>query len=69
VENTLIAIIVSTDLADSTTTSSALPIIKTICPAEGWCQGGQTAVLIGENFHDGMQVCFGTTTVWGEVSL
>jgi hypothetical protein len=59
---------VSTDLADSTT-SAASPVIKTICPAEAWCQGGSTAVLIGENFHDGLQVCFGTTSVWGEVRI
>lgn len=55
-------------MADATTAASS-PIIKTMCPAEGWCQGGSTAVLIGENFHDGLQVCFGTTSVWGEVIL
>lgn len=42
-------------------------IIKTICPAEGWCQGGTSVVIIGENFHDGMQVHFGSTPVWGEM--
>ncbi|KAI1732173.1 transcription factor COE1 helix-loop-helix domain-containing protein [Ditylenchus destructor] len=43
------------------------PIIKTICPSEGWCQGGTTAIIIGENFHEGMQVNFGSATVWAEM--
>ncbi|KAI6187812.1 Transcription factor unc-3 [Aphelenchoides besseyi] len=46
---------------------AAPPIIKTICPSEGWCQGGLVAVVIGENLHDGLQVSFGTTSVWGEL--
>ncbi|KAI6214764.1 Transcription factor unc-3 [Aphelenchoides besseyi] len=35
---------------------AAPPIIKTICPSEGWCQGGLVAVVIGENLHDGLQL-------------
>uniref|UniRef100_A0AC34GX24 IPT/TIG domain-containing protein n=1 Tax=Panagrolaimus sp. ES5 TaxID=591445 RepID=A0AC34GX24_9BILA len=46
------------------------PIIKAICPNEGWCQGGSTAVIIGENFCDGMSVTFGSVPIYSEaVSL
>ena len=31
--------------------------VKAISPSEGWTAGGQTVVIIGENFFDGMQVC------------
>ncbi|CAD5221324.1 unnamed protein product [Bursaphelenchus xylophilus] len=47
--------------------SIAPPIIKTICPSECWCQGGSVVVIIGENFHENMQVNFGSNTVWGEL--
>lgn len=42
------------------------PTIKAICPSEGWTQGGNTVIIIGENFFDGVQVSFGSTTVWSE---
>lgn len=45
------------------------PIIKTICPSESWCQGGNTVIIIGDHFHDGLQVNFGSTTVWAEVTI
>jgi early B-cell factor len=48
--------------------SSTIPTIKHIFPSDGWCQGGGTAILIGENFHDGLQVLFGNTVAWSEVS-
>jgi early B-cell factor len=43
------------------------PTVKAISPAEGWTQGGQTVIIIGENFFDGLQVFFGTTPVWSEL--
>lgn len=43
------------------------PIIKAISPAEGWTAGGQTVVIIGENFFEGLQAMFGTATVWCEL--
>ena len=36
--------------------------VKAISPSEGWTAGGQTVVIIGENFFDGMQVC--NTILW-----
>lgn len=48
--------------------SSIVPTIKTIFPNEGWCQGGLTAIIIGEGFHDGLQFTFGSTAVFGEVT-
>jgi len=47
--------------------SSIVPTIKTIFPNEGWCQGGLTAIIIGEGFHDGLQFTFGSTAVFGEM--
>ena len=32
------------------------PIIKAISPTEGWTSGGQTVIIIGENFFEGLQV-------------
>ena len=43
------------------------PVIKAIAPAEGWTSGGQSVVIIGENFFDGLQAMFGTATVWCEL--
>lgn len=45
------------------------PIIKALSPNEGWITGGETVTVIGENFFHGLQVVFGSTVVWGEVSL
>lgn len=47
--------------------STLVPQIKAISPSEGWTAGGQTIVIIGENFFDGMQVIFGTIPVWSEL--
>ena len=33
----------------------------------GWTSGGQTVIIIGENFFEGLQALFGTATVWCEV--
>ena len=41
--------------------------VKAISPSEGWTAGGQTIVIIGENFFDGLQVIFGTIPVWSEL--
>lgn len=43
------------------------PTIKAMSPSEGWISGGQTVVIIGENFFDGLQVFFGTIPVWSEL--
>ena len=47
--------------------STLVPQIKAISPSEGWTAGGQTIVIIGENFFDGLQVIFGTIPVWSEL--
>ena len=60
-----------------------MPQVKAISPSEGWTAGGQTIVIIGENFFDGLQVIiiiivilnitviiqviFGTIPVWSEL--
>ena len=33
----------------------------------GWTSGGQTVILIGEHFFEGLQALFGTATVWCEL--
>ncbi|KHJ89873.1 IPT/TIG domain protein, partial [Oesophagostomum dentatum] len=43
------------------------PMIKALCPSEGWIQGGTQVIVIGENFFEGLQVAFGSTTVWSEL--
>ena len=35
---------------------SFLMQVKALSPSEGWTAGGQTIVIIGENFFDGLQV-------------
>ena len=47
--------------------TTLVPQIKAISPSEGWTAGGQTVVIIGENFFDGLQVIFGTIPVWSEL--
>jgi len=44
-----------------------VPQVKAISPSEGWTAGGQTVVIIGENFFEGLQVIFGTIPVWSEL--
>ena len=44
-----------------------VPQIKAVSPSEGWTAGGQSVVIIGENFFDGLQVIFGTIPVWSEL--
>ncbi|VDO97456.1 unnamed protein product [Soboliphyme baturini] len=34
---------------------------------EGWTTGGTTAIIIGDNFFDGLQVVFGSMIVWSEL--
>nr|CAD2198776.1 unnamed protein product [Meloidogyne enterolobii] len=48
-------------------TNNALPVIKHIFPSEVCCQSGGSAILIGENFHEGMQVFFGNSLTWSEL--
>ena len=48
--------------------ATAAPQIKAVCPSEGWTTGGQTVILIGEHFFEGLQVVFGNMVVWSEVS-
>ncbi|KAM9782184.1 transcription factor COE1-like isoform X1 [Syngnathus typhle] len=45
----------------------ASPCIRAISPGEGWTSGGATVIVIGENFFDGLQVIFGSATVWSEL--
>ncbi|EUB57278.1 Transcription factor COE1 [Echinococcus granulosus] len=45
---------------------TAPPIIKAISPNEGWTSGGESVMIIGENFFHGLQVVFGNTPVWSE---
>ncbi|CAK5091594.1 unnamed protein product [Meloidogyne enterolobii] len=49
-------------------TNNVVPVIKHIFPSEVCCQSGGSAILIGENFHEGMQVFFGNSLTWSEVS-
>ncbi len=44
-----------------------IPIIRAICPSEGWTTGGTNVLVIGENFIQGIQVVFGSVIVWSEV--
>ncbi|KAM7537437.1 hypothetical protein Aperf_G00000065373 [Anoplocephala perfoliata] len=46
---------------------SAPPVIRAISPNEGWTNGGESVMIIGENFFHGLQVVFGNTPVWGEL--
>ena len=39
------------------------PRMAAISPSEGWTMGGQTIVVIGENFRPGLQVIFGAVPV------
>ncbi|VDP63127.1 unnamed protein product [Schistosoma curassoni] len=48
--------------------STISPVIKALSPNEGWVTGGETITVIGENFFPGLQIVFGSTAVWGEVS-
>ena len=43
------------------------PTVKAVTPTEGWTHGGQTVIIVGENFFDQIQVCFGSTTVFSEL--
>ncbi|OXU29580.1 hypothetical protein TSAR_016303, partial [Trichomalopsis sarcophagae] len=45
----------------------ATPCIKTMAPSEGWTSGGQSVIILGDNFFDGLQVVFGTMLVWSEL--
>ncbi|CRL08068.1 CLUMA_CG020960, isoform A [Clunio marinus] len=45
----------------------ATPCIKAVSPSEGWTKGGDSVIIIGDNFFDGLQVIFGTMLVWSEL--
>ncbi|XP_018650683.1 hypothetical protein Smp_194660 [Schistosoma mansoni] len=49
--------------------STISPVIKALSPNEGWVTGGETITVIGENFFPGLQIVFGSTAVWGEVTM
>ncbi len=36
-------------------------------PGEGYTHGGQSVIIVGENFFDGLQVYFDNTAVWSEL--
>uniref|UniRef100_A0A1I8B5N5 IPT/TIG domain-containing protein n=1 Tax=Meloidogyne hapla TaxID=6305 RepID=A0A1I8B5N5_MELHA len=55
------------ELPPTSVPSCPLPVLKHIFPSESSCQSGGSAILIGENFHDGMQVFFGNTLTWSEL--
>lgn len=44
------------------------PTIETISPAEGWTQGGDTVIIIGDNFFPGIEVGFEGVVVRADVS-
>ncbi|XP_076825112.1 transcription factor COE3-like isoform X2 [Clavelina lepadiformis] len=46
---------------------SGSPEIKAIMPSEGWSTGGDSVIVLGDGFVDGLQVIFGSTIVWGEL--
>lgn len=48
---------------------AATPIIKSICPSEGWLQGGGQVIIIGDNFFEGLQVVVHNNVVWSEVRV
>lgn len=41
-------------------------VIKAISPAEGFIQGNQTVVIVGENFFPGMEVNFGSVPAYSK---
>jgi len=43
------------------------PKILAISPSEGWTMGGQTIVIIGDNFRHGLQVIFGNFPVFSQL--
>lgn len=45
----------------------AVPVLKAICPSEGWTTGGTPVIIIGDNFFEGLQVVFGNVVAWSEV--
>ncbi|XP_065582465.1 transcription factor collier-like isoform X2 [Artemia franciscana] len=44
------------------------PVIHEIFPCEAWTGVNTTAMIRGDNFHDGIQVMFGSCPVWSEVT-
>ena len=43
------------------------PLVLAISPSEGWSMGGQTIVIIGENFCEGLHVIFGSQAVYSQL--
>ena len=39
------------------------PKIIAVSPSEGWTNGGQTVIIIGDNFRKGLHVLFGEIPV------
>ena len=46
-----------------------MPVLKAICPSEGWTTGGTPVIIIGDNFFEGLQVVFGNVVAWSEVRV
>ena len=43
------------------------PVIKALSLTEGWLQGGQQVIVIGENFFPGLEVYFGSVLAYGDL--
>ncbi|ULT84621.1 hypothetical protein L5515_019188 [Caenorhabditis briggsae] len=55
------------EYSESADLPSSVPVMKALFPSEGYVAGGTQIVIIGENFYEGLQVAFGTTSPnWGE---
>ena len=50
------------------TTAATHPIIKAVSPSEGWISGGNSVVIVGDGFFEGVQVIFGNNIVYAEVN-
>ena len=47
----------------------ASPMIKAISPSEGWVTGGNSVIIVGDGFFDGVEVIFGNNLVYAEVII
>ena len=45
----------------------ASPMIKAISPSEGWVTGGNSVIIVGDGFFEGVEVIFGNNLVYAEV--
>ena len=54
--------------SNGSNSSASHPIIKAVSPSEGWISGGNSVVIVGDGFFEGVQVIFGNNIVYAEVS-